>query len=192
MTDICTHGRQSLSSAIARPDAAIEEVILVDDEDREIGCEEKLAAHRTGALHRAFSVMIWDDEGRMLLQRRAREKYHSGGLWTNACCGHPRPGEDAAAAAARRLYEELGVRAKLAPLGALRYRAELDNGLIEHELVRVFRGRHMGPMAPDPLEVMDIVWMTPDDVARDVADNRARYTAWFQKYLAAGWPTAPA
>ena len=128
----------------------------------------------------------------MLLQRRAGGKYHSGGLWTNACCGHPRPGEDVAAAAARRLYEELGVRAKLAPLGALRYRAELDNGLIEHELVHIFRGRHIGPMEPNPLEVIDVAWMAPADVVHDVADDPARYTAWFQKYLAAGWPTEPA
>lgn len=169
--------------------SASEEVILIDDDDWEIGREEKLAAHRTGALHRAFSVMIWDGGGRMLLQRRAAGKYHSGGLWTNACCGHPRPGEGTAAAASRRLYEELGVRADLTPLGALRYRAELDNGLIEHELVHIFRGRYEGRITPDPLEVAECAWIAPADIGRDAAAEPARYTAWFKKYLAAGWPT---
>lgn len=165
-----------------------EDVILVDPHDREIGREEKLSAHKRGVLHRAFSVMIWDGAGRMLLQQRAIGKYHSGGLWTNACCGHPRPGESGIDAAARRLFEEMGFRADLAHLGALTYRADLDRGLIEHELVHVFRGAHDGPLLPDPAECDGYSWAPIDWIADEAAAHPERFTAWFKVYLGAGWP----
>jgi isopentenyl-diphosphate Delta-isomerase len=166
----------------------LESVILVDANDVETGTAEKLAAHRAGTLHRAFSVMIWNGSGRMLLHRRAAEKYHSGGLWTNACCGHPRPGEDLAAAAARRLGEEMGFTCPLTPLGSLIYKAQLDRGLTEHELVHVFRGIHVGPMAPDPTEVEAYDWFTPEGVLQDIAREPDMFSFWFRRYCAEGWP----
>ena len=167
-----------------------EHVILVDAMDRETGTAGKLDAHRRGVLHRAFSVMIWDRHGRLLLQKRHIGKYHSGGLWTNSCCGHPRPGETLAAAAARRLHEEMGFDAGLEPLGHMIYRAELDQGLIEHELVHVFRGRYDGAVHPDPLECDGYAWVPPQDFRMGVQQAPQRYSAWFQKYIAAGWPVA--
>ncbi|MEQ1670458.1 MAG: isopentenyl-diphosphate Delta-isomerase [Hyphomicrobium sp.] len=165
-------------------------VILVDDTDRETGVAEKLDAHRRGALHRAFSIIIWDAAGRMLLQQRAASKYHSGGLWTNTCCGHPRPGEDVHAAASRRLVEEMGLNCPLTPLGSITYRAEFDNGLIEHEIVHVFRGLHDGAVTPNPDEADGYSWRTLDDVRRDVDAAPNNYSVWFRQYVAAEWPTA--
>ena len=118
-----------------------EQVILVDQQDREIGVAEKLEAHRKGKLHRAFSVFLFNAKDEMLLQQRAAEKYHSGGLWTNTCCSHPRPGEPTEAAARRRLREEMGISCNLNKAFDFIYRAEFDNGLIEHELDHVFIGR---------------------------------------------------
>lgn len=169
-----------------------ERVILVDDDDRQIGTAEKLDAHRSGALHRAFSIVIWNGDGRMLLQQRALEKYHSAGLWTNTCCGHPRPDEDVAAAAARRLSEEMGMATPLTSLGTIRYRAAFDNGLIEHEIVHVFRGRHDGDVVPNPEEAAGYAWRTLDEVRSDVAAAPENYSVWFRQYVAAEWPTAMA
>lgn len=179
-----------MSASSVDASVPVEEVILVDADDRETGREEKLSAHRRGVLHRAFSVMIWDASGRMLLQQRATGKYHSGGLWTNACCGHPRPGEATIDAASRRLVEEMGVRATLAPLGAMTYRADLDHGLTEHELVHVFRGAHHGPLSPDPSECDGFTWASLEWIRREAAAHPERFTAWFKIYLDAGWPVA--
>lgn len=165
-------------------------LILVDDADRETGTAEKLEAHRRGLLHRAFSVIVWDSEGRMLLQQRDSGKYHSGGLWTNTCCGHPRPGEPTASAALRRLQEEMGFACALTPLGTISYRAEFENGLTEHELVHVFRGLYDGPVMPDPAEAQAYLWSTLADVRAGVARNPESYSVWFRKYVAAEWPTA--
>jgi isopentenyl-diphosphate delta-isomerase len=170
------------------PLTRIERVILVDAGDRDIGSEEKLAAHRSGALHRAFSVMIWDRFGRMLLQQRHIGKYHSGGLWTNACCGHQRPGEDLVFAANRRLKEEMGITCSLEQLGSMIYRADVDPGLVEHELVHVFRGRYDGTISPDPAECDGFTWEYPETIR---AAPSAKYSVWFNKYLAAGWPVEP-
>ena len=134
-------------------------MILVDEDDREIGIADKLETHRRGALHRAISVIIWDSAGRLLLQKRAASKYHSGGSWTNACCGHPRPGEDVEAAALRRLEEEMGFTCPLESLGTIRYRAELDQGMIEHELVHMTVPRRFGAVgAVYPLVGRPLRW----------------------------------
>ncbi len=167
-----------------------EDVILVDDTDRQVGVEEKLSAHRSGALHRAFSVMIWDASGRLLLQQRHVGKYHSGGLWTNTCCGHPRPGEDVSAAAQRRLQEEMGFSCPLVAIGTFQYRADLDRDLIEHELVHLFRGTYHGAISADPAECDGYTWMAPSDIAAAIAATPECYSAWFRKYAAAGWPLA--
>jgi isopentenyl-diphosphate delta-isomerase len=167
-----------------------EYVILVDDIDQQTGTAEKLDAHRSGALHRAFSIVIWNSDGRMLLQQRALSKYHSAGLWTNTCCGHPRPNEDVAAAAARRLVEEMGLHCPLTALGTIRYRTEFSNGLIEHEIVHVYRGLHNGDVFPNPDEANAYAWRTLDEVRGDVAAAPGDYSVWFQQYVAAEWPTA--
>lgn len=172
------------------PLTASEMLILVDPNDQEIGQAEKLDAHRRGLLHRAFSIIVWDGHGRMLLQQRDTGKYHSGGLWTNTCCGHPRPDEPVAAAASRRLLEEMGFSCPLTPLGTISYRAEFDNGLIEHELVHVFRGVYEGPVHANPQEAEAFAWATLDDIRADIAVKPERYSVWFRQYVAAEWPTA--
>ena len=135
--------------------AITDQLILVDEQDNPIGTCEKMEAHRKGLLHRAFSVFIFDAQGRMLLQQRALSKYHSGGLWTNACCSHPFPGEDNLTAATRRLQEELGFTTSLRKAFDFYYRAAFDNGLTEHEFDHVFVGQYEGTLEVNPQEVMD-------------------------------------
>lgn len=170
-----------------QPLAGPEHLMLVDADDRVIGTAEKHAAHRSGALHRAFSVLIHDPEGNWLLQRRSPDKYHSGGLWTNAACGHPRPGEASHAAASRRLEEELGFVCPLTYVTRIHYRAALDRGMTEHELVSVFTGRHAGPVEPNPAEADAVRWIQPIALRRDIEDRPDRYTVWFRKYVAELW-----
>jgi isopentenyl-diphosphate delta-isomerase len=160
-----------------------EHVILVDVADRPVGIAPKLVVHRDGRLHRAFSVFVFDLRGRLLLQQRAFEKYHSGGLWSNTCCGHPRPGEATAAAAARRLREEMGFDCALQPAGAIVYRAEIAEGLWEHEYDHLFTGAYQGDPRPDPLEVVDWRWMEIEDVLQELQDRPAAFTAWFEPAL---------
>jgi isopentenyl-diphosphate delta-isomerase len=161
-----------------------ERVILVDPEDREVGRAEKLQAHRDGLLHRAISVLVCDGEGRLLLQKRHAGKYHSGGLWSNCCCSHPRPDEPPLAAARRRLVEEMGFACDLTAIGTTLYRAEVGNGLLEHELVHLFAGTYDGPVAPDPREADGFAWVGPDELATDLAARSERYTVWFRHYVA--------
>lgn len=160
-----------------------ESVILVDEEDRPLGTAPKLEAHRNGTLHRAFSVLIHDGAGSMLLQKRDRGKYHSGGLWTNACCGHPRPGEDTAEAAQRRLYEEMGFTCQLSPRRSLIYRSEVSQGLIEHEYVHLFNGCWRGAVSPAAGEAEDFAWRRLSDVHAEALRNPERFTVWFRIYL---------
>jgi isopentenyl-diphosphate delta-isomerase len=160
-----------------------DEVIVVDEYDRAVGVAPKLAAHRDGALHRAVSVFVTDGAGSVLLQRRALAKYHSGGLWSNSCCGHPRPGESVADAATRRLVEEMGIRCSLEPAGAFRYRAELPNGFIEHEIVHVFVGRWDGEPTPDPAEVGAWRWATVAELGRETRERPDQYTVWLADVL---------
>ena len=158
-------------------------VVLVDDRDRELGTEEKLSAHRRGLMHRAFSVFIIDEHGRLLLQRRAAGKYHSAGLWSNTCCGHPRPGEPIERAARRRLQEEMGFDCPLERVFSFVYRAPLDCGLTEHELDHVFIGRFDGAPRPDPTEVSEWRAASVAEIADDVARNPGRYSAWLPQAL---------
>jgi len=162
---------------------AAEEVILVDADDRPLGAAGKLEAHRDGHLHRAFSVIVHDGKGNLLLQKRHVGKYHSGGLWTNACCGHPRPGEATQAAAARRLSEEMGFNCALRPLGTLIYRADVGGGLVEHELVHLFEGSYSGSVVPDPEEAEDYAWRPLGEIRREAAAAPDRFTVWFRRYL---------
>jgi isopentenyl-diphosphate Delta-isomerase len=158
-------------------------IILVDARDREIGREAKLVAHRRGNRHRAISVCVTDSERRMLLQRRAASKYHSGGLWTNACCTHPRPGESVAEAAERRLREELGVICPLHFLFCTHYEAPVGADLIENEIVHVFHGEYSGLVEPNPEEVDDFIWMSREELLSDIEKRPDCYTYWFKHYI---------
>ena len=161
-----------------------ERVVLVDVADVEIGTMSKSRAHREGRLHRAFSIFIFNKEGRLLLQRRADGKYHSGGLWTNSCCSHPRPGESLAMATKRRLKEELGISSALSPEFTFTYRADVGPGLVEHEYDHVFFGTYDGPVRPVAAEVSEVRWMRMNDLADDLRTSPANYTAW----LTICWP----
>lgn len=163
---------------------ATEAVILVDETDRPVGTAAKLEVHRSGQLHRAFSILVHDGAGNLLLQKRHPAKYHSGGLWTNTCCGHPRPGEDTAAAATRRLTEEMGFACALQPLGTHLYRADVGNGLVEHELVHLFAGVHTGAIHPDAHEAEATAWRPLAEIRCEAEATPERFTVWFRRYLA--------
>jgi isopentenyl-diphosphate Delta-isomerase len=169
------------------PVGRVELVELVDDEDRPVGTAEKLDAHRRGLRHRAISVIVWNGRGELLLQQRAAGKYHSGGLWTNACCGHPRPGEGAALAAGRRLAEEMGFTCPLTPLFRTHYRADVGNGLIEDEIVHGFGGRYDGLVRPVASEAQDIRWLAATALAADLETRAEAYTVWFRLYADRFW-----
>lgn len=160
-----------------------EALILVDERDRAVGRADKLAVHREGRLHRAFSVFLVDPAGRLLLQRRSRAKYHSPGLWANSCCGHPRPGERTASAARRRLHEEIGANAALRFAFKARYRTELSNGLIENEIVHVYFGLAPTEFALNPDEVSALAWQTLPQLQADIARHPRRYAYWLRHYL---------
>jgi len=158
-------------------------VIIVDESDREVGREEKLLAHRVPRLHRAFSVFVLDPNGRMLLQRRAAGKYHSSDLWSNACCGHPRPGEMSVEAAQRRLQEEMGFSCELTHAGTVQYRLSVGADLEEHEYDHVFVGLFQGEPAPDPDEVGDWCWIDRASLRQALERRPAEFTAWFRLVL---------
>src|SRR5687767_9845264 len=132
-----------------------DQVILVNENDEQLGVMDKMEAHHKGVLHRAFSIFIFNTKGEMLLQQRAEHKYHSGGLWTNACCSHPAPGEETNDAAERRLQEEMGFSTSLVKVLDFTYRAEFDNGLVEHEFDHVYLGLYNGDIHPNPDEVQN-------------------------------------
>jgi isopentenyl-diphosphate Delta-isomerase len=155
-------------------------VILVDEQDNETGLMEKMEAHEKAVLHRAFSVFIFNPAGEMLLQQRAISKYHSGGLWTNACCSHPLPGEATEAAAQRRLHEELGFNTPLQKAFDFIYKAAFDNGLTEYEFDHVFTGMYDGAIVPNPAEVQDYCYKTMDDIRLSIASHPHKYTEWFK------------
>ena len=158
---------------------AVEDIILVNERDEQVGTMEKMQAHRRALLHRAFSVFIFNNRGEMLLQRRASGKYHSGGLWTNACCSHPRPGEQTAEAAARRLKEEMGFDTGLQKLFDFMYKTAFDNGLTEYEFDHVFAGVYNGTIEPDKAEVMDYCFKSMIDIKESLLLQPGKYTAWF-------------
>lgn len=154
-----------------------EMVVLVDEEDAEVGHAPKSRVHATGERHRAVSVFLFDGQGRLLLQQRAAGKYHSPGLWSNTCCGHPRPGESALDAARRRLREEMGIVCELTHAVTFEYRAPVGE-LLEHEVDHVFTGRFSGTPAPDAREVGGWSWRALDEVVADTRANPSRYSAW--------------
>ena len=158
----------------------MEEVILVDANDQEIGVAEKIKAHETGQLHRAFSVFVFNSKGQLLIHQRALEKYHSGGLWTNTCCSHPRPSETTVDAAHRRLQEEMGMDCKLTEQFQFIYKAKLGNGLIEHEYDHVFVGRTDIMPNPNSNEVAKINYISLEELEQAIVSHPEKYTAWFK------------
>lgn len=157
-----------------------EHVILVDSSDNPIGIMEKMEAHEKALLHRAFSVFIFNNHGQMLIHKRALEKYHSPGLWTNACCSHPRVGETLSEAAHRRLMEEMGFDCPLEKKFDFIYKARLDGGLTEHEFDHVLVGSFNGDPCPNPAEVMDWKYINWEELNQDVLHNPQAYTTWFK------------
>ena len=155
-------------------------VILVDENDVSIGSMEKMEAHEKALLHRAFSVFIFNEEGKVLMQQRALHKYHSGGLWTNTCCSHPYPGEETHNAALRRLNEEMGLEAELNFIFKFQYKASFDNNLTEHEIDHVFIGKSNTLPQINTEEVANFKYMDIVEIQADLKQNKDQYTVWFQ------------
>ncbi|MFD2889248.1 isopentenyl-diphosphate Delta-isomerase [Chitinophaga cymbidii] len=154
-------------------------VILVNEQDEPVGIMEKLEAHQKGLLHRAFSVFVTNAKGELLLQQRALDKYHSGGLWTNTCCSHPLPDEDVLTASHRRLMEEMGFDCELKEVFSFTYRAEFTNGLTEYEYDHVLIGQFDGEVRPDPAEVMSCKFASPDEIRYLMLTAPETFTHWF-------------
>ena len=166
--------------------AATEYIVLVDQNDNPIGTAEKIQAHREGLCHRAFSVFIYRKYPQiaLLLQKRAEEKYHSAGLWTNTCCSHPRPNEDIIEAGQRRLREEMGIDTSLKSVGKFHYTADFKNGLTENEIDYVLIGTLKNEtFHPNPREVQAYRWITLDELKQELVTHPAQFTAWFKQAL---------
>jgi isopentenyl-diphosphate Delta-isomerase len=157
-----------------------EQVILVDESDRPVGTAPKMAAHQQGLLHRAFSIFVVNQKQQILLQKRAKQKYHSGGLWTNTCCSHPRHGETTLAAANRRLREEMGFSCELEEIFSFTYFAKLDRELSEHEFDHVFLGKFEGEPILNPAEAEDWRWCGMADLQADILINPDQYSFWLK------------
>jgi isopentenyl-diphosphate delta-isomerase len=157
-----------------------EYVVLVDNKDNQIGLMEKQAAHVNPTLHRAFSIFIFNSKGEMLLQQRALTKYHTPGLWTNTCCSHPRDGESLQQATKRRLMEEMGMECDLKEVFSFIYKADVMQGLIEHEFDHVFVGTTDVTPIINREEVESYKYETVANIAKDIEKNPANYTAWFK------------
>ncbi|MEK6283537.1 MAG: isopentenyl-diphosphate Delta-isomerase [Acidobacteriota bacterium] len=169
-----------------------EKVVMVNERDEAIGIEDKTQAHLLGVLHRAFSVFVINAAGQLLVQRRALTKYHSRGLWSNTCCGHPRPDEAIEKAARRRLREEMGVDSDLSEVFDFVYRANLEDGFIENEYDHVLIGSFEGVPRPDPAEIEEWRWVDMAVLSADLKEHPKRYTYWFRisfdRVLQAGTP----
>jgi len=168
------------------------DLILVDENDSPIGTMEKMEVHQKALLHRAFSIFIFNGKGDMLLHQRAANKYHSAGLWTNACCSHPREGQETIEAAEKRLQQEMGFTVPLKKAFEFTYKAALDNGLTEHEYDHVFIGYYDGAIQPDEDEVKDFCFVSMDEIKASIQSHPQKYTEWFkiafpkvEEYLAA-------
>ena len=160
-----------------------ERVVLVDTTDQQIGTEEKIKAHKEAKLHRAFSVFVFNSKGEILLQQRAASKYHGGGLWSNACCSHPREGETVEVAAHRKLQQEMGFDTELKKMFDFIYKVPFENGLWEHEFDHVLIGRWDGSPQVNLEEVQAWKWVSPEELKQDVAAHPKQYTEWFKIVL---------
>ncbi len=158
----------------------MEKVILVNEKDEPIGSMEKIEAHEKALLHRAFSVFVYNDKNEVMMQKRAADKYHSPGLWTNTCCSHPREGESNIAAGKRRLMEEMGFQTELEERTSFIYKAPFDNGLTEHEFDHILVGHYNDAPNINPNEVAEWKWMGLDELRTDLLEHPEKYTAWFK------------
>ncbi|MDQ3917834.1 MAG: isopentenyl-diphosphate Delta-isomerase [Acidobacteriota bacterium] len=161
----------------------MELLILVDENGDEVGVGEKLQVHREGRLHRAFSIFVFHPDGRLMLQRRAKSKYHSGGLWSNTCCGHPRPGEGTLEAAHRRLRDEMNFDCELRYLSNFTYRAELDNQLVEWEFDNVFVGTYDQDPRPNAAEAEGWRWIDVEELKAMIRQAPGDFTYWLRVAL---------
>jgi len=159
---------------------AEEKVILVDENDHQIGLMNKMEAHETGTLHRAFSIFVFNTKGEFLIQQRAFSKYHSGGEWANTCCSHQRDGETTLEAAHRRLVEEMGFNVELREVFNFTYKKEFGNGLTEHEFDHVVFGEFKGNPVPNPDEVANWKYITLQDLKTEIETHPEQYTIWLQ------------
>ncbi len=159
---------------------ATAKVVLVDRDDNVLGTMKKMEAHETGILHRAFSIFVFNSKGELLLHQRALSKYHSPGLWTNTCCSHPRLDEDVMENAHQRLVEEMGFDCELTEAFSFLYRADVGQGLTEHEYDHVFIGKYDGEPEINPDEVEDYKYMSMEDLRDDIENHPANYTEWFK------------
>ena len=157
----------------------MDKVILVDEDDVEVGLMGKMEAHQKGLLHRAFSIFIFNQKGEMLLQQRSLRKYHSGGLWTNACCSHPKPNEHIMDAAHRRLKEEMGFDTELVRAFQFKYKADFNNGLTEHEIDHVFVGYYDGKIEYNFDEVEAFAYRSMERIDASLPEYTEFYTEWF-------------
>ncbi len=160
-----------------------EMLILVDADDNSMGSQTKTLVHQQGLLHRAFSIFIFDSQGRLLLQQRAFSKYHSAGLWTNSCCGHPRWGESTQAAAKRRLQEEMGFSCELQQVSSFTYRAEVPGNLIEHEFDHIYVGLFDGEPQATPEEAHSWLWIDVQQLTDEIKHNPDKFTFWFRTIM---------
>lgn len=158
----------------------IEEVILVNENDSVVGYMEKMEAHKLGLLHRAFSVFVFNAKGELMLQKRAKSKYHSGGLWTNTCCSHPRSNETVVEAAKRRMQEEMGFVCEVEEKFSFVYKAKLDNELTEHEYDYVLFGNYNEAPKLNPEEAESYRFMSIDEVKKQITEHPQNYTEWFK------------
>lgn len=159
------------------------EIILVDEDDNEIGVMDKMEVHRLGKLHRAFSILIFNSKGELLLQKRAQTKYHSGGLWTNTCCSHHKPGEPVIPGVRRQLLHEMGIDVEPKFIFKFKYRAALDNNLIEHEIDHVFTGTYEGAPNLNLLEAEDWRFESLSNVRQWMKEVPDQFTIWFKKIV---------
>lgn len=162
----------------------MEEVVLVDEQDNQIGTEEKLKAHQEGKLHRAFSVFIFNEKGELLLQQRALTKYHCPGLWSNTVCSHPRPGEQVEAAAHRRMKEELGFDGPVKEVFSFIYKVKFDNGLTEHEFDHVLVGKFEPKPVLNKDEVAAVKWVGMQELKKDIKKSPEKYSYWLHVAIA--------
>ena len=156
------------------------DVILVDERDEPIGTMEKMEVHQKALLHRAFSVFVFNSKGEVLLHKRAAKKYHSAGLWTNACCSHPQPGEETLLAAENRLQEEMGINIPLKKAFDFTYKAAFENGLTEYEFDHVFVGMYEGSIFPNAEEVSDHCYKSIEEIKNSIQTHPQKYTEWFK------------
>ncbi len=165
---------------------SMNQIILVDEKDNQIGVEEKLKAHLEGKFHRAFSVFVFNSKGELMLQKRAQTKYHSGGLWSNTCCSHPRPDKDITEEAKTRLKEEMGIDCELKEAFSTSYNVKVDSQtgkLMEHEFDHIFIGLSDDSPELNPEEAEDWKWINPNELKKDIEENPEKYTPWFKLIL---------